>query len=83
MHIGQRKASTFCSFLHLASVRSRGHRALLPSDHAILTGVLDRGVAGSAAVHSAIAIGRIFGGVAARQTAAWRKELGKRPRELN
>ena len=50
-----------------------GRRALLLANDAILIGVSDRGMAGSDGVHWAIAIGRIFGGVAARQTAAWRK----------
>ena len=43
------------------------------ADDAILIGVLERGMAGSDGVHRAIAIGRIFHGVAAHQTAVWRK----------
>ena len=83
MHIRQRRASTFCSFVDLDRRGSHGRRALLLANDAILIGVSGRGMAGSDGVHWAIAIGRIFHRVAGRQTAAWRKELGKRPRELN
>ena len=76
MHIGQRRAWSSCSFLHLARRGLHGRRALLLADDAILTGVLDRGVAGVAAVHWAIAIGRMFRAVAGRQMAAWRKSCG-------
>ena len=71
---------TSCDFLGLGS---HGRRALLLANDAILIGVSDRGMVGSDGVQWAIAIGRIFHGVAGWQTAAWRKEHRHVDRELN
>ena len=59
--------------LALARRGSHGRRALLLANDDILIGVSDRGMAGSDGVHWAIAVGRIFHGVAGQQMAAWRK----------
>ena len=74
MHIlGSARLGLLTGRGRLDRLGSHGRWALLLANDAILIGVLDRGMAGSDGVHWAIAIGRIFHGVAGRQTAAWRK----------
>ena len=67
--------------LALARRGSHGRRALLLANDDILIGVSDRGMAGSDGVHWAIAVGRIFHGVAGQQMAAWRKSCKLRHSE--
>ena len=72
MHIGQRKASTCCSLVHLARRGSHCRRALLLAVEYVRIGAFDCGVAGVAAAHWAIAVGRMFRAVTGQQMAAWR-----------